>query len=264
MQVAGSVVVVTGASAGIGAATVEALARRGADVVLVARRAERLADLVERLQALPGRRLALPGDIADPAFCRQVVAETVAAFGRIDVLINNAGVGHTRLLVELTPDDMHRILDTNVLGLMHLTQAALAPMQAAGRGQIIHVSSIVGQRPLPRGGFYAGTKAMVNFLGRGLRMELRGSGIAVTLVYPGLTATEFHLATLGGGRPLRGNVRGVSAARVAQAIVGAIEHRRREVYVTWYDWGFTHLCRLFPRTVDALLPPVLAWLRRRA
>lgn len=257
MKVQNSVVVVTGASAGIGAATVECLAQAGANVVITARRAERLAQLVDRLAVYPGRRLAVPGDIRDESFAHTLLAQTVAEFGHADVLINNAGLGHRSSLADVPAEHMRTILDTNVLGLMYATQAAVPYMKSQGRGQIINISSLAGQRPLPYRGMYCASKTAVNFLSRGLRMELRPYHIIVTLVYPGLTATEFADARLGepAGAPF--GLRGIPPERVARAIVKAIRYGHTEVYVTLYDWLLAHINRLFPRTIDWLLSRVI-------
>lgn len=260
MRLDDAVVILTGASAGIGAATAGALARAGANVVLSARRAERLDALRASLAHWPGERLVVPGDMREPAAAEALVAAALERFGRLSVIINNAALGHVSTLETLPIDDMRTLYETNVQAVLALTQAALPALRAGG-GQIVNVSSIVSQRPLPRGAFYAGTKAMVNYLSRGLRMELRGSGIVVTTVYPGYTQSEFHLATLGGQRP-PGRYRGVPAERVARAIVHAIEREKQEVYVTWLDWAFTHANRLFPRVLDRLLPPIIDWVRR--
>jgi len=250
MDIRDCVAVVTGASAGIGRATAVALAQAGANVVITARRADRLQDLAVELAEFPGTRLALPGDIRSEAFAQTLVRETAARFGRLDALVNNAGVGHNSPLAETPMDDMRVIFDTNVLGLMALTQAAVAQMKQQGHGHIINISSIVSQRPLPHNGVYCASKTAVNFLSRSLRIELRQDNIIVTLVYPGLTATEFTQARLGQKGGNRFGLRGVPPQRVARKIVGAIRHGRTEVYVTYYDWLFTHLNRLFPRAID--------------
>lgn len=250
MDIKESVVIVTGASAGIGKATAELLAQGGASVVITARRTERLNVLAARLKGCPGRRIAIPGDIREESFAHDLVTQTVAEFGRVDVLINNAGLGHRSLLSEMPPADTRTVFDTNVLGLLYATQAAVTKMKEQNRGQIINVSSVASQCPLPDSAVYCASKTAVNFLSRSLRMELRRHNILVTLIYPGLTATEFAEARLGRKSGNRFGLRGVPAERVARAIVKAIEHSRTEVYVTFYDWFLAHLCRLFPRTID--------------
>jgi NAD(P)-dependent dehydrogenase (short-subunit alcohol dehydrogenase family) len=252
MQLRGKIVIVTGASAGIGRATAIALAAAGAHVVASARRDDRLQDLVTESANLPGRLLAVAGDISRESFAHELVNRTIGEWGGLDVLINNAGVGHNSLLSEITAEQVQAIWNTNVNGLLWATQAALPHLKKQRRGQIVNVSSIVGQRPLLHSAVYCASKAAVNALTRSLRMELRPYKVTVTLVYPGLTQTEFFQARLGNrGRP-RGLFLGVPAERAAGAIVRAVRYRRTEVYVTWYDWLFTHLNRLFPRTTDFL------------
>ena len=128
MDIKNKVVIVTGASAGIGKAVSEALSEGGANVVLVARREDRLHMLVEQMAAQPGNRLVIAGDIRSEEFAPQVVERTLAEFGRLDVLVNNAGLGHRSLLVDIPPEDMRTIIETNLLGLLFMTQAALIPM----------------------------------------------------------------------------------------------------------------------------------------
>jgi short-subunit dehydrogenase len=251
-NLADKVVIVTGASAGIGRATAVALAQSGAHVVLVARRQERLDALVEELAVYPGRRLAMAGDVGDETFAGLVVEQTIATFGKIDVLINNAGLGHKSQLAEMPPADMRRLLDTNVLGLLYFTQAAVPPMKQQGSGHIINISSIVSQWPLPNMGLYCASKTAVNFISRALRMELRPYHIRVTIVYPGRTESEFGDGLLGQKGVSRSPIGRVPAERVAKAIVKAIGNGRPHVYITWYDWLFNNITRLFPRTTDWL------------
>ncbi len=250
MKVAGSVVIVTGASAGIGAETVRLLAAQGANVVLTARRAERLQALVAELAHYPGQRLALAGDVSQEAFCQELAAQTAATFGRVDVLVNNAGIGHRSALLEMSAADVQIIANTNLLGAIYAIQAVLPTMQKQKRGQIINVSSIVSQQALPKSSIYCAAKSGLNTLSRSLRMELRGQGITVTLVYPGLTETEFYQVRLGEQGTRRINRPGVPAQRVGEAIVNAITHNRQEVYITLPDWLLVHTSRLFPRTLD--------------
>ena len=251
-KVKNSVVIVTGASAGIGVAIVRELAKRGANVMLTARRAERLEAVVDSLAALPGRRVALAGDVRDEAFCQQLVKETVATFGRIDTLINNAGLGHRSHLSEIPREHMATIADTNIIAPMQLSQAVIPHMRSQRKGHIINVSSIVSQRPLANSGFYCASKAAVNALTRAQRMELRRDRIVVSALYPGLTDTDFHEAVLG-GREKRQFWSGVSAERVGRVTVRAIKRRKTEIYVTWFDWLFTHGNRLLPRTSDRIM-----------
>ena len=245
------VAIVTGASAGIGAAVVRALAAEGANVLLTARRAERLNALVTELTMLPGRRVALAGDIRDAAFCQQLIEAAASEFGRIDILINNAGLGHRSPLSQTPVEHMQTIVDTNLLAVMQTCQAAIPYMRKQGEGHIVNVSSIVGQRPLPNSGFYCASKSALNFLSRSLRMELSAENITVSLLYPGLTATEFQDAVLGGGRKQRW--RGVRPERVAKVTLRGLKKRQQEIYITQIDRVFTHFNRLFPHLTDQLV-----------
>jgi short-subunit dehydrogenase len=222
-------------------------------VVLVARRQERLVVLVEELAHYPGQRLALAGDIAAEAFAQTAVAQTITTFGRLDVLINNAGLGHRSHLAEMPSADMHRLWNTNVMGLLYFTQAAVPVMKQQGSGHIINISSIISHRPLPHMGLYCASKTAVNFISRSLRMELRPYHIHVSLVYPGRTLTEFGDALLGDKRTNPTAFARVPAERVAQAIVKTIVTQKSEVYITRTDWLFTHFSRLFPHPTDWLV-----------
>ncbi|MBE2200706.1 MAG: SDR family NAD(P)-dependent oxidoreductase [Anaerolinea sp.] len=252
MQIADRIIIVTGASAGIGQATAVSLAKRGAHLILTARRKDRLANLAADLAVYPGRILCIAGDIGDTTFARVLIERAITEFGRVDVLINNAGVGHQSALATMPIADAQTIFNVNVLGLLAATQAVIPQMQRQGGGQIVNVSSIVGQRPLPMSGVYCASKTAVNFLSRSLRMELRHDHITITLVYPGLTATEFADAKLGKPGSNRFGLRGVPSEQVAAKIATAIEKQQTEVYVTRLDWAFVHLNRLFPRTFDWL------------
>jgi short-subunit dehydrogenase len=247
------VVIVTGASAGIGRATAVILAQSGANVVLVARSQERLDALVAELSGCPGQRLAIAGDVGDEVLAETVMEQTIAAFGRVDVLINNAGIGHKSALADMPPADMRRLLDTNVLGLLYLTQTAVPHMKQQGSGHIINISSIVGERPLPNMGLYCASKTAVNFISRALRMELRPYHIRVTTVYPGRTVSEFGDRLLGEKSTNWSSLARVSAERVAEAVAKAIRTGKPHVTITWVDWLFVHISRLFPSLTDWLV-----------
>jgi short-subunit dehydrogenase len=251
VDLAAKAIIVTGASSGIGAATATALARAGADVVLTARRGPRLQALAAELDHFPGRRLVLPGDIGDEAFAAHLIAETIATLGRVDVLINNAAVGHRSPLGEIPAAHAQTLAATNLLGPLYAIQAVLPGMRASGQGQIVNISSVASQRPFLYSGFYCASKAALNTLGRVLQMELRGDNILITTVYPGLTQSEFSQARLGASRErLLPFMEGLPAERVAAVIVDAIRRRKREVYVLRRDWALATVSRIFPRTTD--------------
>lgn len=187
MDLAGKTVVVTGASSGIGAATARRLHAAGARPVLAARRADRLAALSAELDGA----LAVPTDVTDPAQVRDLVAATLDRHQRIDGLVNNAGASIGGPLVDIDPVEFGRILQLNVVSLLTVTQAVLPAMREQGFGRIVNVSSGTTRRVAVGHGAYASTKSAVNMLSSVLTQELAGDGIAVSLLLPSITATEF-------------------------------------------------------------------------
>ena len=253
----GKTVIITGASSGIGAAAARAFAAAGADVVLAARDQARLETVAREL---PGRPLVVPTDVSDRAAVERLAAETAAARGRIDIVVNNAGVGLAAPVAELRADDLQRALAVDLLGPLWLTQAALPHMRKSGRGQLIFVSSVVGLRALPYLGGYAAAKAALDRLTESLRVELRGSGVAVTLMRPGTTRTGFSERRLGSGRERRRmNARAATPERVAQAILRAAVREPRVAYVSWADRLTVLFSMLAPRLADWTLGRAFQW-----
>ena len=183
----GKIVIVTGASSGIGAAPARRLPAEGAVPVLAAGRAGRLERLSEEL----GGALAVPTDVTDRAAVGRLVDAAVARHGRIDGLVNNAGVALHQPLDRLDLDEFTRVLDLNVVSAVAVTQAVLPAMRAAGSGRIVNISSGTTRMTLPGVGAYAATKSALNMLSAVFRAELAPAGIAVSLVLPSITATEF-------------------------------------------------------------------------
>ena len=254
----GAVVAITGASAGIGWASALAFARAGSRLALGARRVERLKALAAEVGALGAEALVMGVDVAEAADVYRFVAATVGRFGRLDVIVNNAGSG-VRGGVEETPlEDYRRLMEVNFIGTVHGCQAALPAMRRQGRGVIINVSSIVGHRSLAGGAAYAATKAAQISLTESLRLELRGSGIAACSVHPVSTETEFAevAASASAGRP--GGPLGPrqSADAVARAIVACARRPRPEVYPYPLARGIVWL--------NALAPGLTDWLAARA
>lgn len=183
---------VTGASAGIGAAFALELARRGTDVVLVARRADRLDEVAGQVRALGAEAEVLVADLGDDAGCAAVEARLRDRARPVDLLVNNAGFGTSGRFWELPVERELAEVDLNVRSLVRLTHAALGVLVAEGRGAVCNVSSIAGNQPGPTQAVYGATKAFVTLFSEALALETAATGVTVTAVLPGLTHTEFH------------------------------------------------------------------------
>jgi NADP-dependent 3-hydroxy acid dehydrogenase YdfG len=188
-MLAGKTVIVTGASSGIGEATARLLAREGCNVVLAARREDRLTALATELGE---GALAAPTDVTDPAACAALVARAVERFGSLEILVNNAGLGLYGSVVEGDPEDWRQMFGVNVLGVLYTTRAAVRHMLARGSGDVVFVSSLAGRRvPTADGTVYAATKHAITAVAEGLRMDVHERGVRVINVEPGLVRTEF-------------------------------------------------------------------------
>jgi len=188
--IAGKVVVITGASSGLGEATARLLSAQGAAVVLGARRVDRIEALADELTAAGGKALAVATDVTDAGQVRRLVDAAVQAYGRIDVMINNAGLMPQSLLERLKVDEWDRMIDVNLKGVLYGIAAALPHMQRQKGGQIINVSSVAGHKVGPGSAVYAATKHAVRALSEGLRQEVKPYGIRTTVISPGAVATE--------------------------------------------------------------------------
>jgi NADP-dependent 3-hydroxy acid dehydrogenase YdfG len=188
--IAGKVVVITGASSGLGEATARLLSAQGATVVLGARRVDRIQALAGELAAGGGTALAVETDVTDRAQVQRLVDAAVQAYGRIDVMINNAGLMPQSLLERLKVDEWDRMIDVNIKGVLYGIAAALPHMQRQKGGQIINVSSVAGHKVGPGSAVYAATKHAVRALSEGLRQEVKPHNIRTTVISPGAVATE--------------------------------------------------------------------------
>jgi clavulanate-9-aldehyde reducatase len=188
----GTVALVTGASSGIGQATATALAARGASVALVARRTERLDELAAQIREGGGQTVTITADVTDEAQARQAVEKTVQELGRIDTVVNNAGVMLLGPVEDASLDDWRRMVDVNVLGLLYCTHAALPLMRAAGEGDVVNISSVAGRRAGAGAAVYNLTKFGVTAFSEALRQEALHHGIRVTCVEPGMVDTELQ------------------------------------------------------------------------
>ncbi|GIK71269.1 MAG: oxidoreductase [Chloroflexota bacterium] len=188
--IAGKVVVIAGASSGLGEATARLLAAEGASVALGARRGDRIQALAEELVANGGKALALPTDVTNYDQVKRLVDAAVQSYGRIDVMINNAGVMPHSPLERLKIDDWNQMIDVNIKGVLYGIAAALPYMQQQKSGHIINVSSVAGHKVRPGAVVYAATKTAVRVISEGLRMEVKPYNIRTTVISPGAVATE--------------------------------------------------------------------------
>jgi len=185
------VVIVTGASAGIGEAAARRLAREGATIVITARRAERLDQLRTEIEATGGCALAIAGDVTSPVDRERLVRETIGAFGRVDGLVNNAGYGQ-RGPIEMVPvEAIRQNFETNLFSLIALTQLVIPVMREQGSGRIVNISSVAGKIARPLSSVYDATKHALEAVSDGLRGELEQFGIKVVVIEPGFITTEF-------------------------------------------------------------------------
>jgi NADP-dependent 3-hydroxy acid dehydrogenase YdfG len=184
------VVVITGASSGLGEATARLLSSQGAVVVLGARRIDRIDELAAAIVASGATALAIKTDVTDAAQVRHLVDTAVATYGRIDVMINNAGLMPHSLLERGKLDDWNRMIDVNLKGVLYGIAAALPHMKARKSGHIINVSSVAGHKVRPGSAVYAATKTAVRVISEGLRQEVKPYNIRTTIVSPGAIATE--------------------------------------------------------------------------
>jgi NADP-dependent 3-hydroxy acid dehydrogenase YdfG len=235
----GQVAIVTGASSGIGAATARELAQRGAAVVLAARRADALEAEAEAIRGAGGQALAIPTDVTDRTQLTQLGERATATFGRVDVLVNNAGASWSKPLTSSRPDEVVRLLEVNLLGAMLLTQAVLPGMLERRHGSIISVVSLSGRVAMEP--LYSATKYGLRGFSLALRRQVAGSGVSVSLVSPGKirTAMTSHLGVRMPGPEL-----------VATTIADLVTRPRREVVVPRRHYAIAWLEQLLPSMAD--------------
>jgi short-subunit dehydrogenase len=229
LEIAGSRVLVTGASSGIGAATAVALAERGATVGLVARRADRLDAVLERCRAHAPRSQRWAVDLSDLGAVTHLADEAWDAFGGLDVLVNNAGIPKRRPAPALTIDEVTQVLHVNVLSPVQLTLALLDRFIAAGRGVVVNVGSLAGRVGVPTEAAYCASKFALSGWSEALAVDLAGTGVDVRLIVPGAIDTEIWDQPGNDPPVYDGPLEPVES--VADAIVAAIEGDRFETYV---------------------------------
>lgn len=260
MRIDGTVAFITGASEGIGAACVDSFRRRGAKIALVARTRERLDSL-----AAPGD-LVLAGDVTDAGFREFAVAQALATFGRIDILINSAGVGLYAPSWSVPLDDVRSMVEVNLFAALGLIQLVVPQMKRQHGGMIVNIGSIAGKVTLPWLSLYSATKHALGSLTNGLRMELMPDQIRTMLVCPGYVKTRFQDHVLAGRPPAK--IRNsttflISPERCAEDIARGVEKDKRTVLTPAAGWWFVLISRLLPGPVDAQLAKIYHSLERR-
>jgi NADP-dependent 3-hydroxy acid dehydrogenase YdfG len=227
LTLAGKTVIVTGASSGIGEATARLLAQHRCNVVLAARREDRLNSLAAELGE---GTLAVPTDVTDPTACEELVSRAVGDFGSVDILVANAGLGLYGSIAEADPEDWRRMFEVNVLGVLYVTRAAVRHMFGRGSGDVIFVSSLAGRRvPGADGAVYAATKHALTAVAEGLRMEVHKEGIRVITIEPGLVRTEFPESSYPSAREYyaQREYSPLEAEDIAEAVLYAVEQPPR-------------------------------------
>ena len=246
------VVVVTGASSGIGAALARALAKRGATLALVARRAERLHALAAEIAAAGGSASVHPGDVADRAAVERSAEEVLHQHGRVDGLVNSAGFVHHGLVKDHPPADAARLIEVNVLGTLAWTQALLPGLRAQ-RGWIVNVSSFAGLIPQPDEAVYSASKAAVTAFSAALGQEVAPLGIHVLAVHPVLVRTEMFTPEVMARMPGGSEGRFISAEAFAEETLAALSKRERSVVIPRaYRW-VVRLRALAPARFDRVV-----------
>jgi short-subunit dehydrogenase len=251
-KLTGKVVVVTGASMGIGEAIVDLFVNHGAQVVLLSRDSGRLEAARARIGHLD-QTLALACDVRHREEIDRAIGLIMHHFHRIDIWINNAGHGLLDSAATMRMDDCREMFDTNFFGTVEAMQAVIPIMKQQGSGAIINVSSVAGHIPLPFHAAYSATKFAMNAIGKAARVELAGTGIQITTVCPGYVRTDF------GANAIKGNerkeirpaaARGISAKRVARATLNGYLKQKREVIVPWTMHPVVKIYQLFPGLVE--------------
>lgn len=251
MELIEKVAVVTGASMGIGEAIAKLFAQHGARVVLLSRDAER-AEVARLRVGHNDRTLAMACDVRHREEVERSIGLTLHHFGRIDIWVNNAGIGMRDTVAEMPMSTCRELFETNFFGVIACMQAVIPAMRQQDGGTIINISSVAGHIPLAYGAPYSASKFALNALGKAARMELKRDNIHVLTVCPGYVRTDFgaNMIAKNRGNIRPGSVRGISSERVARAVYDGYRKRKREVIVPWIMHPVVKLYQLFPGLVE--------------
>jgi NAD(P)-dependent dehydrogenase (short-subunit alcohol dehydrogenase family) len=225
MPASSAVSIVTGGSRGIGRAIAEALLAEGGRVVITGRDSARVAMAREELAAgaASSRVVGVPVDVRDRTAVDTLVADTVSRFGRLDVIVNNAGVGAFSNVETMSDADWKAVIDTNITGPFFVSRAAIPHLRASGGGWIINIASLAGRHYFPGGGAYCASKAALIAFSEALMQEVRYDNIRVSVIMPGSVSTEFS------GRSSGDDTWKLTGSDVAQVVVDLIRHRSRSL-----------------------------------
>ncbi|MDD9148588.1 MULTISPECIES: SDR family NAD(P)-dependent oxidoreductase [unclassified Sporolactobacillus] len=247
------VVVITGASSGVGRETALLCAEKGAETVLIARNSEKLKNAERKIRERGDSAGSFTLDVRNCGQVEKVFGEIAGKYGRIDVLVNCAGIGQFAPLVSTDMEDVKKMFSVNVIGLMACTKAVLPLMIRQKSGQIVNVASIAGKLATPKSTVYAATKHAVLGFSNGLRMEVEDKGIRVTAVNPGPIRTAFfETADPAGTYAARVGPFMLDPKTVARRIVQAVEKKKREISLPWYMGLAAKIYQLFPVPVEKI------------
>lgn len=265
MDLRDKVVIVTGASSGIGYQTALEFARQGAHLAIAARRAEPLEELAGRCRDLGVKVLTVATDVTVRGDCSALADVTRAEFGRIDILVNNAGFAIFDPIEKASASDLERMMQTNYFGMVYCTQAVLPTMLQQSNGAIVNVSSIAGLMGYENMGGYCATKFAVTGFTEALRDEVIGRGVAVSLVCPATTRTEFFVTAEKGKMPAASRlILAIPPERVARKIVAAARSGRARTVLPFTAAAFMKLKELTPGVAHFLMRRVSSLLSRKS
>ncbi len=252
MRLLGKVVVVTGASMGIGEAIARIFADEGANVVLSSRRMERVEAARARIGNLD-RTITVACDVSDPAQAKALLQTTLDRFGRVDIWVNNAGFGLVDSIEQMDMSACRKMFDTNLFGVIQCIQNVIPLMVGQRSGCIINISSVAGFIGVPYMAAYGATKHALNCISRATRVELRGTGVRILNGCPGFVDTQFSANAIRGTdrKKMRAaNQRGIAAEQVARAVLRGYVGNKREVVVPWFYSLVIFAYRMFPAVIE--------------
>jgi short-subunit dehydrogenase len=252
-QLKGMAVLLTGGSRGVGPIVAEALARRGADIALAARSKSGLDDVAIRLKGMGVRTLVIPIDLRQTSQCEELVADVVKGFGKIDILVNNAGLETEGAYAELSWPSIQETIEVNLIAPMALTHLVLPAMLERKAGHIVNIASIAAKSGAPYAATYSGTKAGLAEWTRALRLELAGTGVFFSTIFPGYVREVGMFAKFGVQSPWI--VGSCAPSQVAKAVVGAIEKGKAERIINSRPLRYSFM-------LNELSPAIGDWLMR--